>query len=118
MLFANDEPQDRWAKLLPIYLSGRVTSTYITFVSPDIEGNYDAVKETLLSSLGDTPKHAAQQWWILEKSHSETYDYYGTTMVQTLSRMCQPWQDKHTIINQMALSKFLFKLPTDAASFV
>ena len=46
--------QGEWGHLLPVYLSGRAQASF-SQVPDDMLDDYDAVKETLLESLGDTP---------------------------------------------------------------
>ena len=46
-----------WGQLLPVYLSGRAQASFAQ-VDPDTLDDYDAVKETMLESLGDTPASA------------------------------------------------------------
>ena len=63
----NKEPISRWTRLLRLYISGSLLAAYNADVTPDILGDYDAVRHTLLRAIGDTSEEAARKWWTIQR---------------------------------------------------
>ena len=68
----NKEPKIRWAKLLPLYLTGIASTLYTARVSADVKNDYQAIKTILLDSFGDTVQQARKDWWILRTLQGES----------------------------------------------
>ena len=61
-LSINEEPRNRWAKILPAQLTGTARHAFEADVPPEHLDDYDQVKSILLSAMGDTPQRAADEW--------------------------------------------------------
>ena len=61
----NKVPKSDWGHLLSLYLSGRAQESFHADVTPDMLDDYEFVKSTLLTSLGDTPTEAARHYLVV-----------------------------------------------------
>lgn len=71
----NDESKDRWAKLLPLYLTGKASAVFTARVSLDMMEDYDAIKTILLDAFGDTVEQARKDWWSPQVNPSRTLQF-------------------------------------------
>ena len=67
-----NEPKIRWAKLLPLYLTGDASTVYIARASTDVKNDYEAIKTILLDSFRDTVQQARKDWGTLRKLQGES----------------------------------------------
>ena len=68
----NKEPKIRWAELLPLSLTGNVSTVYTARVSADVKNDYEAIKTILLDSFGETVQQTRKDWWTLRKLQGES----------------------------------------------
>lgn len=68
------------SKDTPHYLTGTPKDAFTTDIPTELLEDFDTVKDTLCSALGDTPSRAAEIWWSLTKGSGETYEAYCTSV--------------------------------------
>ena len=83
----------------------------------DMMANFDEVKSKLLKSLGDTPLHAARQWWSISKQPDENHNAFFQRLNNINIRRLEEVNTKQEIINTISLSKFLHSLSHDCFAF-
>ena len=106
-----------WGQLLPVYLAGRAQAA-LAQVDADELDDYDAVKATLLESLGDTPASADRKWWSLNRmSGEEPGSFYLRVRAIGLRRL-YGLSTREEITEKIILSRFLSLLPADCYSSV
>ena len=80
--------------------------------------DYDAVKETLLESLGDTPSSADRRWWTLNRQSGEDPGAFYLRVRSTGLRWLHGLKTREEICEKVILSRFLSLLPQDCYSSV
>ena len=95
--------------MLQVYLSGRAQAAYAQG-NEETLGDYDAVKDTMLQSLGDTPEEADRSWWTLRRRSSESIGSFYLRMRSTGSRRFHGLETKEEVIEKVLLSRFLYLL--------
>ena len=106
-----------WGHLLPIYLSGKAQASF-SQVDDGILDDYDAVKETLLKSLGDTPASADRRWWTLSRQDGEAPGAFYLRVRSTGLRWLHGLMSHEQLVEKTILSRFLSLLPQDCYSSV
>ena len=106
-----------WGQLLPVYLSGRAQASFAQ-VDPDTLDDYDAVKETMLESLGDTPASADRRWWTLSRLSGEEAGTFYLRVRSTGIRRFHGLKTREEVCEKVILSRFLSLLPPDCYNSV
>ena len=117
-MVCNGEPKSRWGHLLPIYISGKLEPAFHSEIPMDMMANFNEVKFKLLKSLGDTPLHAARQWWSISKQPDENHNAFFQRPNNINIRRLEEVNTKQEIINSISLSKFLHSLSHNYFAFV
>ena len=105
----NGVDRGEWGNMLQVYLSGRAQAAYAQ-VNEETLGDYDAVKDTMLQSLGDTPEEADRSWWTLRRRNSESIGSFYLRMRSTGSRRFHGLETKEEVIEKVLLSRYLYLL--------
>ena len=84
VLELNNEPRERWARVVPLQLSGEASQAYSTVVTLDVIDVYKEVKLQVLYALGDTPHAANQKWWSMKIQPGESYAAHQPEETRTL----------------------------------
>ena len=113
----NGVDRGSWGQLLPVYLSGRAQASFAQ-VDPDSLDDYDAVKATMLESLGDTPASADRRWWTLSRFNGEEAGAFYLRVRQTGIRRLYGLVIREELSERMILSRFLSLLPPDCYNSV
>ena len=106
-----------WGQLLPVYLAGKAQAAFAQ-VDPDSLDDYEAVKETLLESLGDTPASADRKWWTLNRQNNEDPGSFYLRVRAIGLRRLHGLASKEEIIEKTILSRFLSLLYPECYSNV
>ena len=106
-----------WGQLLPVYLAGKAQAAFAQ-VDPDSLDDYEAVKETLLESLGDTPASADRKWWTLNRQNNEDPGSFYLRVRAIGLRRLHGLASKEEIIEKTILSRFLSLLHPECYSNV
>lgn len=113
----NGVPEASWGQLLPVYLAGKAQAAFAQ-VDPEALDDYQAVKDTLLESLGDTPASADRKWWSLFRQSGEEAGAFYLRIRATGIRRLHGLASREEILEKVILSRFLSLLPSDCYSFV
>ena len=106
-----------WGRLLPVYLSGRAELAFAQ-VDSTLLGDYEAVKECLLQSLGDTPEEADRQWWTMKRRSGEQISAFCLRLSSTGIRRFSGLVTREEIVQKVLLSRFMFLLSPEAYACV
>ena len=106
-----------WGSLLPVYLTGRAELAFAQ-VDSTLLGDYEAVKECLLQSLGDTPEEADRQWWTMKRRSGEQISAFCLRLSSTGNRRFSGLVTREEIVQKVLLSRFMFLLSPDAYTCV
>ena len=113
----NSVDQTEWGHVLPIYLTGRAQTTY-SQVPEETLDDYEALKHTMLETLGDTPASADREWWTLSRRSGETAGEYRMRIQALGTRRMHGLETKEEIKEMMVLSHFMSTLPPDCYTCV
>ena len=113
----NGEPETQWGYLLPVYVSGKAQAAFKE-IPDELLHDYNAVKTALLNSLGDTPSNAGRKWWTLACQSGETYNSLYLRVYTTNLRRLEGAYDRQSIIDRLAMSRFMSLLPYDCFNYV
>ena len=108
----NGVPKDKWGLLLQIYLSGSAQASFAQ-VNPLVIKDYDAVKNAMLQSLGDTPDGADKRWCTMTRQKGENHRTLYRRVHNTGFRRMHGLETKEECCQKMILSKFLTLLSAD-----
>ena len=106
-----------WGQLLPVYLAGKAQAAFAQVDSAALD-DYEAVKATLLESLGDTPASADRRWWSLFRQSGEEAGSFYLRVRATGIRRLHGLATREEILEKVILSRFLSLLPSDCYSSV
>ena len=113
----NGVDQAAWGQLLPIYMSGKAQAAFAQVDVSSLD-NYEAVKATLLESLGDTPASADRKWWTLSRLPGEEAGSFYLRVRAVGIRRLHGLASREEIVEKMILSRFLSLLSSDSYSSV
>ena len=113
----NGIDKNTWGQLLPVYLSGRAQAAF-SQVDLDSLNDYDAVKATMLESLGDTPASTDRRWWTLSRQSGEEAGTFYLRVRSTGIRRFHGLATKEEVCEKVILSRFLSLLSPDCYSSV
>ena len=108
----NGVSRDQWGTLLEVYLSGKAQAAYAQ-VDPEKLEDYEAVKNTMLRSLGDTPEQADRNWWKLGRKAGETIGSFYLRMRSTATRRFHGVVTRDDMFEKVLLSRFMSLLSAD-----
>ena len=108
----NSVDKTKWGHVLPIYLTGRAQTAYSQVPEETID-DYEALKHTMLETLGDTPASADREWWTLSRWSGETAGEYRMRIQALGTRRMHGLETKEEIKEMMVLSRFMSTLPPD-----
>ena len=72
----------------------------------------------LLNSIGDTPSNAGRKWWTLARQSGETYNSLYLRVYTTNLHRLEGANDRQSIIERLAMSRFMSLLPYDCFNYV
>ena len=113
----NGVDKAKWGELLPVYLTGKAQAAFAQ-VDPDSVTNYEAVKNVLLESLGDTPASADRKWWSLSRLPGEDASSFYLRIRAIGIRKIDGLTSREEILEHLILSRFLSLLPSDGYGHV
>ena len=105
----NGVVRGEWGQLLQVYLSGKAQAAYAQ-VDPEKLEDYEAVKATMLESLGDTPADADRLWWTIRRQHGETMGSFYLRLRSTATRRFYGVETRDEVVEKVLLSRFLYLL--------
>ena len=109
----NGVDKSQWGTMLRVYLSGKSQAAYRQ-IKADILADYDAVREHLLQSLGDTPEEADRQWWTTKRKPGEAIGAFGLRLSSIgYWRLCG-FETREEVVEKVLLSRFMFLLSPEA----
>ena len=106
-----------WGQLLPVYLAGKAQAAFAQ-VDPAALEDYEAVKATLLESLGDTPASADRRWWTLSRQAGEEAGAFYLRVRATGIRRLHGFNSREEVCERVILSRYLSLLPSDCYACV
>ena len=109
--------KEKWGSLLQIYLSGSAQASF-SQVNPLVVKDYEAVKQAMLESLGDTPDGADKKWCTLSRYRGESHRALYRRVHTTGFRRMHGLETKEQCCQRMILSKFLTLLSPECYSSV
>ena len=80
--------------------------------------DYDAVKATMLDSLGDTPASADRRWWTLSRQAGEEAGAFYLRVRATGIRRLHGCDSREEVCERVILSRYLSLLPSDCYACV
>ena len=113
----NGVDRTTWGQLLPVYLSGRAQASFAQVDSATLD-DYDAVKSTMLESLGDTRASADRRWWTLSRKSGEEAGAFYLRVRSTGLRRFDGLASKEEVCERVILSRFLSLLSPDCYTSV
>ena len=109
----NGVDMGQWGKMLRVYLSGKAQAAYRQ-IKAETLADYEAVKECLLQSLGDTPEEADRQWWTIKRRSGEQIGAFCLRLSSTGIRRFCGLETREEIVQKVLLSRFMFLLSPEA----
>ena len=113
----NGIDKSTWGQLLPVYLAGRAQAAF-TQVDLDSLDDYEAVKATMLESLGDTPASADRRWWTLSRQAGDEAGAFYLRVRATGLRRLHGFNSREKVCERVILSRFLSLLASDCYTSV
>ena len=113
----NGTDKRTWGHLLPVYLAGRAQAAFAQVDLAYLD-DYEAVKATMLESLGDTPASADRKWWTLSRQAGEEAGAFYLRVRATGIRRLHGFNSKEEICERVILSRYMSLLPPDCYACV
>ena len=113
----NGTDKRTWGHLLPVYLAGRAQAAFAQVDLASLD-DYEAVKATMLESLGDTPASADRKWWTLSRQEGEEAGAFYLRVRATGIRRLHGLHSREEICEKVILSRYMSLLPPDCYACV